>query len=370
MDVETFCKTYQRKMWQSMISRKNLNLNIWELIQHKQEQIYYMPYKGIHKFQVKTRHCLKCFKELTIGFRKNEFIVSTCKCSSDNKNYATMEKLTTLFSADESKIILKIFADYKTRKLSNRLKSWLDLGYTESEAEQKVTEIQTKRSNKSPAAQKGIRGYSPRTTEYWLKKGYTIEEAEKRVSEVQITNGLKWYISRYGKSEGEKKYNERITKWLESYKKAVENDPTINKRKMVSFCNASKESLEVFLPIYKKYKNQLKIYLGIEESHEYYLHNDNSIIFYDFTIPELKIIVEFNGSKFHPNSKILTESQLKNWRSLFSNETAETVVAKDTAKRKIAEHHGYTVITVWDTDNKEESIKIIEKLIESRTNGI
>jgi hypothetical protein len=353
-----------------MISRKKLPINIWDVIEHKTENVYYMPYSGIHKFLVNTRHCLHCKTELDISFRKNEFIVNTCKCASDGKRISTIKKLSTLFNYDDAATIYQQFSDAKTRKFPNTLKYWIDQGYSNKEAEEKVREIQTIRSKKSPSAQKGAIGYSIRTKEYWIKKGYTDKEAKEKVSELQVTNGLNWYISKYGWIEGRQKYQKRIKGWLESYKKAIENDPTINERKMVSFCNASKESLQVFLPLYNKYKDKVLIYLGIDESCEYFLRDEKTIYFYDFTIPKLNLIVEYNGSKFHPNCDILTEGELKNWRGLFSNESADVVIAKDNVKRKVAENKNYTVITVWDTDDIDESIGKINKLIKERLNEI
>lgn len=352
-----------------MISRKKLDLNIWDVIKIKNETVYYMPYSGSHKFCVNTRFCRKCSVELDIGFRKNNFIVNTCKCSADGKNHSTLSKLTTLFSEPEAIDILNTFSDFKTRKLPNRLKYWLDLGFTTEEAHQKIKSVQHARSTRSPAAQKGAKGFSIRTHEYWINQGFTADEARQKVSELQVGNGLNWYINRYGESEGRKRYNFRIQKWLESYKKALENDPTINERKMVKFCNASKKSLTVFLPVYNKYKDIVNIYLGIEGNNEYFLRDGNSILFYDFTIPEIKLMVEYNGSKFHPNIDMLTESDIRSWKSLFSGEDASTIIAKDIVKKKIAEHHGYKLITIWDTDDVEKSIQLIEKNIEERLNG-
>lgn len=357
-------------MWKSMISRKQLDINIWDAISYKNEKVYYIPYSGNFKFEVSTRYCYKCNKELEVGFRQNEFIVKTCTCSADNKNFATKEKLTTIFSSSYADEILEKFNNCKTRKLPNRISYWTERGYTEKEAEEKISTVQTKRSEKSPATKKGARGYSPRTKEYWINKGYTENEASEKVSQVQVTNGIDWYVSRYGSSEGKLRYEKRIKQWLLSYKKTLEDDPTINERKLVSFCNASKESLKIFLPLFGKYKNDITIYLGIEGNNEYFLRNGKTIYFYDFTIPELKIIVEYNGSKFHPNVQHLTEAELKSWKSLFSNESAELVLAKDEAKRKVAEHNGYTVITVWDTDNINESIEKINNLIKERLDEI
>jgi hypothetical protein len=370
MDVATLCSQYQKKMWKSMISRKKLDINIWDVIKYKNEKVFYIPYSGNYKFEVTTRFCYKCKKELEIGFRQNEFIVKTCTCSSDNKNFATKEKLITIFSSSYADMILEKFNKYKTRKLPNRINYWIEKGYTRNEAEEKVSAIQKKRSDFSPASKKGARGYSVRTKEFWINRGYTEDEANVKISQTQVTNGLEWYLSRYGGVEGKTRYKKRIKQWLLSYKKALEDDPTINERKLVPICNASKESLKVLLPLFDKYKNDVIIYLGVEESNEYFLRNEKSIYFYDFVIPELKIIVEYNGSKFHPNTQHLSESELKNWKCLFSNETADLVIAKDTTKKKVAEHNGYTVITVWDTDDVDESIQKISNLIQERLNGI
>ena len=370
MNVATLCNRYQKKMWASMITRKNLDFSIWDAINYAGEQVYYIPYSGNHKFRITVRLCNKCKGELNIGVRHNEFIVKTCPCSADNKNYATKDKLMTIFSSSEADAVLEEFNSYKTRKLPNRISYWLKQGYTEKEASEQISAIQAERSEKSPASKKGAKGYSVRTKEYWLRQGYTEKEANEKVSQIQVTNGLQWYVSKYGETKGKILYSRRLEQWLLSYKKAIEDDPTINERKMVSFCNASAESLKVLLPLYNKHKDDVAIYLGIEGSNEYFLRNEKTIFFYDFTIPELKIIVEYNGSKFHPNVQYLTESELKNWKSLFSNEPAELVQIKDATKRKIAEHNGYTVITVWDTNNVDESINMIDNLIKEKLNEI
>lgn len=368
MDVAMLCDTYQRKMWTSMISRKKLNFSIWDALKFKNEKVYYMPYSGNFKFEVSTRHCLHCGKELEVGFRKNEFIVNVCKCSTDSKTYATKEKLTSMFSGAEADNILHIFSDNKTRNLVNRKKYWISQGYTLNEATAKVAEIQTNRSKLSPATTPGVKEYSVRCAEYWIKKGYSESEAQEQVSKYQIGNGLEWYISRYGESVGTKKFNKRMCKWINSYNMALENDPTIIERKTVKLGKASKQSLVVFESIYLEYKDRISIFLGVDNNQEYFLRNGNTLYFYDFTIPELKIIAEFNGSMFHPNTNILTEHEIQDWKSLYSNLPAEVVIANDIAKIKLAESHGYTLLTIWDTDNIIEAQNKIRNLIEHKLN--
>jgi hypothetical protein len=364
MNIATLCNTYQKKMWKSMISRKDLQFSIWDVIATMNEKIYYMPYSGYMKFEVTTQHCRKCGTELSVGFRKNQFITNTCKCSNDNKNHATIEKLTTLFNVDTAKEIINQFSARKTRNLPNQTQKWISLGYTEAEALQMVKEVQTQRSAKSPSTQPGVREYSVRCAEYWIKKGYSVEDSQLKVSESQVGNGIDWYISRYGKVEGQIRFDERIKKWLTSYNLALENDPTIAERKAVKLGRASAASLKVFRPIYDKYKDKFKIYLGVDDNVEYFLRADKTLFFYDFTIPELKLIVEFNGSAWHPNTALLSPTQLQEWTGIFTETTADAILAKDYAKKKVAESYGYTVIVIWDTDEVSESINKIEKIIE------
>ena len=366
MTVESLCSKYQRKMWRNMISRKKLKFSIWDALEYAQETVYYMPYSGIHRFAINTRYCLKCNAELSIGFRKNEFIASTCECSADGKKYMSIEKLSSLFTNEESNIIFKTVSLQKTSGFANRIAYWINNGLSDGEAAEMVTKVQKDRSSKSPASKPGARGYSTRTPEYWEKKGYTQEDAVRKVSEIQVANGLDWYIAQHGEIEGTLKYNERIARYKISYKAAELRDPTISTRKMVKFCNASKQSLTVFQQIYDKYKDHMRIYLGVDGNKEYYLNDGTSIYFYDFAIPELKIIVEYNGSAFHPNLERLTPDEVQQWTCLFSRHTANEVIAYDTAKRQVAINKGFDIVVIWDADNIASAINKIEDLIRSK----
>ena len=366
MDVGTLCNKYQRKMWQSMISRKKLDFSIWDAILLSNEKVYYMPYSKSVKIEITNRYCYNCNNEITISFIKNEFTANTCVCSKDDKCHATIQKLSTLFDKNTAAEIIQNFSDKKTRNLPNKLHRWVSQGYTEIEATEMIRMNQTVLSNRSPSSKKGVREYSTRCVEYWVKRGYSAIEAQRNVSSTQIGNGLKWYIARYGEIDGHVRYDERIKKWMASYIQALKNDPTIMERKLVKFGCASKESLGLFQPLYDKYKDKFKIYLGITDNVEYFLRNEETIFFYDFTIPQLKLIVEYNGSVWHPNKELLTSTQLLEWKNVYTNAPASVVLAIDEAKRKLAESNGYTVIVIWDTDDVTNSIKKIENIIEGK----
>lgn len=125
----------------------------------------------------------------------------------------------------------------------------------------------------------------------------------------------------------------------EEIKKLIES-----RRNSVSFGKASKESLRFFVPLYRKLRkagiDKDDVCWGIGKSSELWLHNivQDRVFFYDFAIKSLKIIVEFNGSKFH--------AKTENDKLLYRN--AKTQMATDAIKKKTAEDLGYAFFVVWD----------------------
>lgn len=317
-----------------MISRKKLNFSIWDLIKENTEHVYYMPYSGFHKFKVNTQHCLKCNKELDIGFRKDEFIVSTCKCSADSKTYATLEKLSTLFNEKEAAEILTIFAEHKTRKLQNMLKHWTDQGYTDEEAEQAVSEVQTSRSARSPSAQKGARGYSMRTKEYWIKKGYTDLEAVQQVGKAQVGNGLDFYVTQYGIEEGQKRYNTRISQWL---------------KKMTSL---NMGISQVSISLFEKVDPDKNGRYGINETT---VRGKLKVYRVDYLDSHKKKIIEFDGDYWHANpSKFSKTDQVRGI-------PVTEIWDRDHRKTQDLQGAGYDVLRVAEGAYNNDPVATIKK---------
>jgi hypothetical protein len=93
--------------------------------------------------------------------------------------------------------------------------------------------------------------------------------------------------------------------------------------------------------------------------------------YYDFTIPELKLIFEYHGEKFHPHHSIIN---LKDWKSLpiikregktFIRESPDGIEVreKDIKKEKLAKINGFKYHIIWSSDNKEEAVNNILKII-------
>jgi len=115
--------------------------------------------------------------------------------------------------------------------------------------------------------------------------------------------------------------------------------------------------------------NKIKVYYGKYQKLEplYEINTKNQgIHFYDFTIPELKIIVEYNGITFHPNKQTLTEHEWNIWFSPYSRMAANTVHACDCLKIEKAKNKGFDVITVWSTDGMNEKFNEINELIQNK----
>jgi len=93
------------------------------------------------------------------------------------------------FSIDEAK---EKVSEIQKCNSSNSKEYWIKKGFSIDEAKEKVSEW----------AKKG----SVRCKEYWIKKGFSIDEAKEKVSEIQ-SRGKEYWIKKYGEVDGIKKYD-------------------------------------------------------------------------------------------------------------------------------------------------------------------
>ena len=132
--------------------------------------------------------------------------------------------------------------------------------------------------------------------EYYLNMGYSEEVAKEMLIDRQRTFTLDKCIEKYGEIDGHKKWMDRQKKWLNNYKRV----------------NYSKISQEMFISVYENLKEIgfcEKIYFAkldndgvihnTNKNYEYRLKLNKSYIMPDFFIPELKLIIEFDGTYYH-----------------------------------------------------------------------
>ena len=109
------------------------------------------------------------------------------------------------------------------------------------------------------------------------------------------------------------------------------------------------------------------IFLGYNNRREYrlsYLENGKTRhFFYDFTLPQYKIIFEYNGEKWHPNKQILSTTEWKNWRMPIDNLTAEQKLCYDQKKKKTAQEHGFEVFEIWPSFGQKYNWDIITNVL-------
>lgn len=289
-----------------------------------------------------------------------------------------------------------------------KVKRWMDLGYSELQAIEKIKEYKSKKATSKEGfiqrhgAEKGeylfkkfletslqtedgfIKRYGEEIgkskfkemcdkksqnsvfkKEYWMSKGFNIDESEKLRKDF------------YDKNLATNKVDYWISKGY-SQEDAIERVRKIHNSHDVKFNCASKESLKIFNKIIKFLCDKNVDYnIGLDGKYEFslYCKLNKKLYFYDFHIPSLNIIIEYHGEKFHPNPNKLNEYEWKKWftQTKLDKIDADTAYRKDLYKKHLAEKNGFEYITVWSSENKSDKIKelieyLTEKINENKEN--
>jgi very-short-patch-repair endonuclease len=193
---------------------------------------------------------------------------------------------------------------------------------------------------------------------------------------------LEAFIRRLGEVEGKKEYLNYCNKLKKSLPNCVEyylelgydelqSAELVRKeqsKRLVSFGSASKESLRIFVSLYKYLRrlglSRKEIWWGIGGSSEYFIKSKHRVCFYDFVIPKLKLIIEYNGSRYHPTKSTLKcEKKCRRIVGCKNIEDAKFKYKKDQQKLRIAKKNGFDVLVLWDTISTEENIAKVKKFV-------
>jgi len=161
-------------------------------------------------------------------------------------------------------------------------------------------------------------------------------------------------IKKYGENVGKEKYKAWMLK--------ISN---------VKFNQVSKESWIFFEPIMKfLFKNNFlktDFIIGTSKRKEFYIYSDkkSKLFYYDFAIPSIKLIIEYNGEMFHPNPS-WSKEKWNNWKCLRSNVSADEKYRFDKSKEDLAKSLGYSVISIFSSDNYDEKYHLIKNEITRR----
>lgn len=318
------------------------------------DKYIYWKSRGWSESEIKKRRCVK-------KMPSSPMII-------DNWLNKINEKTGKLYTVEEAKYKIKSF-----RKLNKEY--WMERGYNESESIEMVSEYQKENSNKfvnkiieNP---ENYKGRTWNQLEYWVKNGYSENDSKLIISDKQDKSSLNYLNSKYGKDLANEIYNQSIERkkyertpdfYMEKGYTKSESLNIIkyqNKKRVVKFGKSSKESLSVIIPIYNFCIdlgiNDDDIYFGYEGKREFFISDIDNFFMYDFTIKELKIIIEYNGVKFHPNPNWKEDLKL-NWKCVYSGMSYTEKYNFDKYKNNIAILNGFKVFTIFSDENKDEFI--------------
>ncbi len=181
---------------------------------------------------------------------------------------------------------------------------------------------------------------------------------EEYRTKLKFSNSLDGYKLKYGDDTGYRLFKDKLTNMQKGLKKAGE---------------ASKQSLSIFTPVAQwlvsqEFELNFDFFYGIEESNEFSFHN--SLFSYDFTLPILKLIFEFNGSHVHPSKSKLSSDEWSAWRNPFNGQTADEKYTYDQKKIQFAQNNDYTVIELWDYENPYDLVIKVKKIIMESTTKV
>lgn len=85
-----------------------------------------------------------------------------------------------------------------------------------------------------------------------------------------------------------------------------------------------------------------------------------------FVIRSKKIIIEYNGTRWHPHPKHMNEEE---WNSWYINDTnADIKYKRDIDKIKTAKNNGYKCLVIWSDSSYDDNMKRIMNFIKENLN--
>lgn len=183
--------------------------------------------------------------------------------------------------------------------------------------------------------------------EWWIDKcDGNIEKAKELYKERQTTFTLEKCIEKHGQSEGTKIYNDRQKKWLTNLHLHFEKYGD-GRSPQSKWANEIKEALRVYgfeIPVLEKW---------IKERGQ-----NGKAYSYDITIGSK--IIELHGDYWHMNPNMYKSGDINKSKGMPANEIWEY----DKNKIKLAESHGYQVLTIWESDYHKNPGKTIQRCIQ------
>ncbi len=195
------------------------------------------------------------------------------------------------------------------------------------------------------------------------KYGTSWKKKWRKYIKSKDSSSIEFHTNKYGKKVGLKKYKEKTLActvnfefYLRKYGDIVTAD--IEYRNFVlskvkpwvvkgNGASITTEGRDFFRPIIKYLKKRnVKFIIGTKDKNEFYIWDSKKhrVRFYDFYIPSISHIIEFDGGT-HP-SPYLTEDELNSWRCFLSKKSAHTRLKQDKYKEDLAINTGHSFVRI------------------------
>lgn len=301
--------------------------------------------------------CLECGKELISLI---SHIIRTHKMTTneyrDKFNYRGNFFYWSNEEKEEMSVRNKLYSQNAENKKRNSdiqkngasiftIKYWIKKGYTESEAKNKVSEIQKVNSRKSMESG-NLKERSHLCIEYWLKKDKTVEEAIEIIKNHQIKASAK-----SSKCKGKVRTIESKIKTSSSMKKKIELIGSgVWASHFGSFNGNSKIEREFFCYIKENINQNVEANVPV----------------YNYIVDVIynKKIIEFYGDFWHCNPNFYKCGDRVKYCDF--DMTVEKVWEKDKRRIDFLMSIGYDVLIIWENDwkiNKDNCIEKIKKYL-------
>jgi hypothetical protein len=209
-------------------------------------------------------------------------------------------------------------------------------------------------------------------------KDVKTKKANKCLDQYGVDNFFKRNDFKKIKNEGYiKRYGVDCSDWKSQCSREVWNRKTEDERQ--EWLSNSILSDSACLKVrtgYKESKAENKIsdllcLLEIQHTRQYPIKYkvDNKLkrYFYDFYIPEINLIIEYNGDYWHANPEIYKSNDLIKYPG--REQLASDRWLKDKHKENIAIENKHNIITIWESEIKSISKPDIISLIEQKINN-
>lgn len=196
---------------------------------------------------------------------------------------------------------------------------------------------------------------------------YALLKWKEHINLLKYNMSESYYIDKYGEIEGKNKWVEQCLKYSVTLENLINKYGEIEGKNrynkwyigITTHCKDirySKESLYFFDKLLSIIDlSGYKIYY---KDNEYFLRDDHKIFFYDFCIPKLKIIIEYDTPFYHPNPFYMKEDEFNNWTNPFIKKTPLEMWNKDYQKELLVKNNNFNFLRLYFKNKKDFNLNL------------